>query len=257
MTRFTIIPAVAVAAVLAAGLTMPRSAAAQANDVYAYPLAGQNTEQQSRDRFECHQWGVQQSGFDPYSAPPPPQQPTQQQQQGGTILGLGQGGLLPGTGLFGDAATGAGLVDAGFLARMRRLGVTTVEAKSGYGLNEPDELKTLRVYRRLREEQPLEIVGTFLGAHVVPPEFAEDRAGYLRLLTDELMPRIAETARALWLIYLGFTLLEIALLYGLHLGGLAPPLLVRHHFPLEERAEAGAEDLMLLGEDAALQEASY
>jgi len=81
---------------------------------------------------------------------------------------------------------------AGFLAEMRRLGVTTVEAKSGYGLTETDELKTLRVYRRLAESQPTRIVPTLLGAHIVPPEFKEDRAGYIRLLTDTIIRQAAD-----------------------------------------------------------------
>ncbi|QXD14426.1 imidazolonepropionase [Rhodocaloribacter litoris] len=78
-----------------------------------------------------------------------------------------------------------------FLREMARLGVTTVECKSGYGLTVEDELKTLRVYRRLAGAQPVGIVPTLLGAHVVPPEFANDRAGYLHLLCDELIPRVA------------------------------------------------------------------
>ena len=82
---------------------------------------------------------------------------------------------------------------AGFLDEMRQLGVTTVEAKSGYGLTEPDELKTLRVYRRLAETQPTRIVPTLLGAHIVPPEFKEDRAGYVRLLTDTIIPQAADS----------------------------------------------------------------
>lgn len=81
---------------------------------------------------------------------------------------------------------------AGFLDEMRRLGVTTVEAKSGYGLTEADELKTLRVYRRLAETQATRIVPTLLGAHIVPPEFKEDRAGYIRLLTDTIIPQAAD-----------------------------------------------------------------
>jgi imidazolonepropionase len=83
---------------------------------------------------------------------------------------------------------------AGFLDEMRQLGVTTVEAKSGYGLSEADELKTLRVYRRLAG-QPTRIVPTLLGAHIVPPEFADDRAGYVRLLTDTIIPQAAPLAR--------------------------------------------------------------
>jgi imidazolonepropionase len=81
---------------------------------------------------------------------------------------------------------------AGFLAEMRALGVTTVEAKSGYGLSEADELKTLRVYRRLAASQPTRIVPTLLGAHIVPPEFNDDRAGYIRLLTDTIIPQAAD-----------------------------------------------------------------
>ena len=83
-----------------------------------------------------------------------------------------------------------------FLDAMSRLGVTTVECKSGYGLNIQDELKTLQVYRRLDETQPLDLVVTFLGAHVVPPEYAGDREGYLRLLCDELLPHLAEDGLA-------------------------------------------------------------
>ena len=79
----------------------------------------------------------------------------------------------------------------GFLGEMARLGVTTVECKSGYGLTLEDELKLLRVYRRLAASQPLGIVATFLGAHVVPPEYREDRAAYVRLVCEEMIPRVA------------------------------------------------------------------
>ena len=79
----------------------------------------------------------------------------------------------------------------GFLGEMARLGVTTVECKSGYGLTLEDELKLLRVYRRLAGAQPLGIVATFLGAHVVPPEYRDDRAAYVRLVCEEMIPRVA------------------------------------------------------------------
>ena len=81
---------------------------------------------------------------------------------------------------------------AGVLEAMRRLGVTTVEAKSGYGLTVEDELKTLRAYRRLAATQPTRIVPTLLGAHIVPPEYKDDRAAYVRLLTDTLIPQAAD-----------------------------------------------------------------
>ncbi|MEM8600761.1 MAG: imidazolonepropionase [Bacteroidota bacterium] len=85
---------------------------------------------------------------------------------------------------------------AGFLDAMRALGVTTVEAKSGYGLSVADELKTLRAYRRLAASQPTRLVPTCLAAHIVPPEYADDRDAYVRLITDDLLPRIADESLA-------------------------------------------------------------
>jgi imidazolonepropionase len=78
-----------------------------------------------------------------------------------------------------------------FLEGMLALGVTTVECKSGYGLSEEAELKLLRVYRRLAREQPVRLVPTFLGAHTVPPEFRENRAAYVDLLVNRLIPAVA------------------------------------------------------------------
>lgn len=83
-----------------------------------------------------------------------------------------------------------------FLAAMTTLGVTTVECKSGYGLNSDTELKLLRVYRRLAEAAPLTIVPTFLGAHTVPPEFRDHRARYISLLVDDLIPAVARDGLA-------------------------------------------------------------
>ncbi len=71
-----------------------------------------------------------------------------------------------------------------------RCGTTTIEAKSGYGLTVEDELKILRVMRRLNEEKPLEIVPTFLGAHAVPREV--DANEYIDLVIDEMLSRIAK-----------------------------------------------------------------
>jgi imidazolonepropionase len=73
-------------------------------------------------------------------------------------------------------------------------GTTTVEAKSGYGLDFASELKILRLHKELSAEQPLEIVSTFLGAHVVPAEYRIKRRGteqYIALLTDKLIPEVA------------------------------------------------------------------
>ncbi len=77
------------------------------------------------------------------------------------------------------------------LAGMLALGVTTIEAKSGYGLDLENELRILRLYRELAAEQPIDIVPTFLGAHVVPAEYRARRGAYLCLLLDEMLPRVA------------------------------------------------------------------
>jgi imidazolonepropionase len=82
------------------------------------------------------------------------------------------------------------------LDRLLSFGVTTVEVKSGYGLSVTDEIKCLEVIAELNAEGPLEVVPTFLGAHTVPPEFRADREGYLRLLTDEMLPEVARRGLA-------------------------------------------------------------
>jgi imidazolonepropionase len=74
---------------------------------------------------------------------------------------------------------------------MLRSGTTTIEAKSGYGLDRETELKMLRVIRRLNDEGPARIVPTLLAAHTVPPEFADRRADYVRWVAEELIPEVA------------------------------------------------------------------
>ncbi len=83
------------------------------------------------------------------------------------------------------------------LPRLRRLaahGATTVEVKSGYGLTPEDELKSLRVIRRLQQELPLRLVPTFLGAHEIPLEYRaapRTREQYIALIVEEMLPRVA------------------------------------------------------------------
>jgi imidazolonepropionase len=72
-----------------------------------------------------------------------------------------------------------------------RMGTTTVEAKSGYGLSVEDELKMLRVVRRLDAEGRLSYVPTFLGAHEVPDEYRGRREEYVDLVVEEMLPRVA------------------------------------------------------------------
>ena len=70
-------------------------------------------------------------------------------------------------------------------------GSTTIEVKSGYGLDLESELKQLRVVRRLATELPATLVPTFLGAHEVPPEYRGKRAEYVRLVCEEMIPVVA------------------------------------------------------------------
>ena len=82
------------------------------------------------------------------------------------------------------------------LDAMLALGVTTVECKSGYGLNAANELKQLEVYQLLDQSHSVDLVPTFLGAHIVPPEYQDNRQRYVNLLCEELIPAIASKGLA-------------------------------------------------------------
>lgn len=106
-------------------------------------------------------------------------------------IARGGGGIARTVGLTRAAGEPALLERARkFLHEMLALGVTTVECKSGYGLDRAHELELLRVYRRLAEEGPTRIVATLLAAHVVPQEYRDDREGYVRLVAEELVPEV-------------------------------------------------------------------
>ncbi len=77
-----------------------------------------------------------------------------------------------------------------------RHGTTTIEIKSGYGLSLEHELKQLRVVRTLRDELPIEVVATFLGAHAIPPEARSDREGYVQALVHDMIPVVAKEGLA-------------------------------------------------------------
>jgi imidazolonepropionase len=70
-------------------------------------------------------------------------------------------------------------------------GVTTVEIKSGYGLDTENELKSLRAARRLADERDVSVRSTFLGAHALPPEMNGDKAGYIDRVVGEMLPAVA------------------------------------------------------------------
>ncbi|MBL0012217.1 MAG: imidazolonepropionase [Flavobacterium sp.] len=79
----------------------------------------------------------------------------------------------------------------GRLEEVMRLGTGAVEIKSGYGLTVEDEIKMLRVVRRLKEDYPIAIKATFLGAHAFPVEFKENHQAYVDLIVTEMIPKIA------------------------------------------------------------------
>ncbi len=78
------------------------------------------------------------------------------------------------------------------LEEIMQLGTGAVEIKSGYGLNLDAELKMLRVIKRLKENYPISIKATFLGAHAVPSKYKDDKQGYLQMLVEDIMPVIAK-----------------------------------------------------------------
>jgi imidazolonepropionase len=85
------------------------------------------------------------------------------------------------------------------LPRLQELlahGVTTIEVKSGYGLNVADELRMLEAIARLQEMGPWRLIPTLLAAHIVPDEFRDDRASYIQLVNNELLPEVARRGLA-------------------------------------------------------------
>ena len=70
-------------------------------------------------------------------------------------------------------------------------GTGAVEIKSGYGLSTEDELKILRVIRRIKQDSPITVKATFLGAHAIPSRFKDDRNGYIELVINEMIPAVA------------------------------------------------------------------
>ncbi|MCO6149127.1 imidazolonepropionase [Flavobacterium sp. NRK1] len=78
------------------------------------------------------------------------------------------------------------------LEEVMKQGTGAVEIKSGYGLTVEGELKMLRVIQRLKKEYPVAIKATFLGAHAFPAEYKENHSGYIDLIVNEMLPKIAE-----------------------------------------------------------------
>jgi imidazolonepropionase len=114
---------------------------------------------------------------------------------------LAEGGGILSTVAATRAASSEALADHGrrWLAEMLSHGTTTIEAKSGYGLDLQTELRLLDIAHQLGEEGPIEVLPTWLGAHAVPPEFRSRPDGaeaFVRYLIDEQLPGIAAQGRA-------------------------------------------------------------
>ena len=77
-------------------------------------------------------------------------------------------------------------------------GTTTLEAKSGYGLSLKDEIKSLKVIKKINDELDIEIIPTFLGAHDFPDEFKNNKKEYVRLICEEMIPQVAEQKLAVF-----------------------------------------------------------
>lgn len=85
------------------------------------------------------------------------------------------------------------------MKRLRKaldFGITTIEIKSGYGLTFDDEIKILEVIAELKKHAAQDIHATFLGAHTIPPEFTDNRTGYISLVTEHMIPEIAQRSLA-------------------------------------------------------------
>jgi imidazolonepropionase len=82
------------------------------------------------------------------------------------------------------------------LDALMREGVTTIEVKSGYGLEPATERRQLEVARTLGEANPVNLTTTFLGAHALPPEYADDKDGYIDAVCAEMLPAIARAGLA-------------------------------------------------------------
>jgi imidazolonepropionase len=107
---------------------------------------------------------------------------------------LAQGGGILSTVKSTHAASEQDLYDKArrSLNEMLLNGVTTVEAKSGYGLTLDDELKQLRVAKRLNDTHPVEIISTFMGAHAVPLAYKGRAEEYVNLIVNDMIPKVAE-----------------------------------------------------------------
>ncbi len=109
------------------------------------------------------------------------------------------GGIHASVRHFRETSDGAILLRARHnLALALQHGTTTIEIKSGYGLSTDDELRALRLIRTLRDTEAIDIIPTFLGAHEIPMEWQHDRAGYVKLVCETMIPAVAREGLAVF-----------------------------------------------------------
>jgi imidazolonepropionase len=107
------------------------------------------------------------------------------------------GGILNSAAKLADMSEDALFEDAlDRLDELMRMGTTSLEIKSGYGLSTDAELKMLRVIKRLKQAHPMNIKATFLGAHAYPADFKNRKEEYVKLIVEEMLPRVAEQGLA-------------------------------------------------------------
>ena len=82
--------------------------------------------------------------------------------------------------------------------RCLKLGTTTVECKSGYGLNKESELKSLKVIDEVNQSHDIDLIATFMGAHAFPPEFKDKHADYVDLICDDMIPEVEKQGIAIF-----------------------------------------------------------
>ena len=109
-----------------------------------------------------------------------------------------KGGGIAATTTATREATAEELTEAALLhlRSMLRMGVTTMEAKSGYGLDKETELRQLEVTKRLDEIQPIDVISTYLGAHDIAPKYQGDPDGYIDFIIREMLPLVKERGLA-------------------------------------------------------------
>lgn len=107
------------------------------------------------------------------------------------------GGVLNSAAKLADMSEDALFEDAlDRLDELMRMGTTSLEIKSGYGLSTDSELKMLRVIKRLKQAHPMNIKATFLGAHAYPADYKYRKEEYVKLIVEEMLPRVAEQGLA-------------------------------------------------------------